>query len=79
VGAGVGVELVAADAAGAGCAAAGGWSAGAAPATGCVGAFAVVLPASLVTCASANATAAPASSRTMPTIAAGSRQLGGRW
>src|SRR3954468_1832588 len=38
-----------------------------------------VLPASSVTRARANATAAPASSTTIPTIAAGSRQLGGRW
>src|SRR5437868_4254955 len=56
-----------------------GVSDGAAPATVCVGDWALVLPASFEAFASANATPAPASSTTIPTIAAGRRQLGGRW
>src|SRR3954454_1652512 len=71
VGAGVACEVVGGVSAGAlGGGAAAGWVAGAA---------AVVLRASLVTAASAIATPMPASRRTIPTIAAGSRQLGGRW
>jgi hypothetical protein len=66
--AGVALELVGGESPGALCGGA---------AAACVGAL-VVLSALFVTAASATATPIPAISKTMPTTAAGRRQLGGR-